>query len=334
MCSCTEEKAPPAAKPRPVFAIEVEKPRATVERSFSGLVKPAEGAPLSFEVTGRVIELSAKQGVRHIKGDVLARLDPSDYQTQLNGTQAKLTEAQQSKRRTQTLFESGNASKSDLEAAISTEKSAQSSFQSAQKKLNDCTLKMPYDGVIGSVSVEAQSFVSAGQEVLSLQGEGGMEFEIGLPAAEVAKVKVGMLSRVTLGSLPDVEMNAKVAEVATEAAANTTYQVALLIEGEIDPSVRSGMDGEATLTLPNGNGMGVAIPIECVVGRGTDQQFVWVLEGEGETRKVIRRVVKAGMLAPGGKVEIQEGLQPGETIVSRGVHRIEAGAEVAIATQK
>ena len=243
-----------------------------------------------------------------------------------------MTEAKQANARTQTLFATGNASRSDVEAASAREKSAQSEFESAQQKVDNCTLVMPYDGVVGSVSVEAQTVISVGQEILSLQGEGAMEFEIGLPAAEVSKVSVGMVSAVSLGSLPGVKLAAEVSEVATEPTDNTTYPVTLTITGEIDPAVRPGMDGEAVLKLPNPSGQGISIPIECVVGRGEADQFVWVLDGEGAQRKVVKRKVLAGLLSPDGKIEIREGLQPGERVVSRGVNSIEAGATVTLAT--
>ena len=331
LISCSPNADEEPEPPRPVFSVEVETPNPVVERSFSGLVRPAEGAPLSFEVAGRIVELRAKQGMRFKIGEVLAKLDATDYLTQLEGAQAQLTEAEQANARTQTLFATGNASQSDVEAASAKQKSAQSSFESARQKVDNCTLKMPYDGIVGNVSVDAQTVISIGQEVLTLQGEGGMEFEIGLPAAEVSKVEVGMASTITLGSLPDVNLAAKVSEVAAQPTDNTTYPVTLAIEGDIDPAVRSGMDGEAALKLPNSNGLVVAIPIECVVGRGSAEQFVWILEGEGQTRTAAKRPVVAGLLAPDGRIEIREGLRPGERIVSRGANAIEEGATVTLA---
>jgi len=332
--ACSKKVDPPEQKPRPVIAFTVGEPQASIERSFSGLLEPATGAGIAFEVSGRIIEIIAKRGVSYKKGDVLARLDPVDYKTDLAGAQAELTEAMQSKARTQTLFESDNASKSELEAAVAKERGARTRFESAKKKVDDCTLKMPYDGTVASVPADTQAVVSSGQEVITLQGAGAMEFVIGVPADEVANLKIGMASEIVLGSLPGKALSGSITEIGSEPSDNSTYPVELTLSGDTDPAARAGMDGEAKLTLPNKNGAAILIPIECVAGRGQGTEYVWILEGDGATRKVVKRDTVIGNLAPNGMIEIKSGLQPGELVVSRGVHRIEAGSMVAISEQK
>jgi len=332
--ACSEPEQLPPPKPRPVVTVTVGEPQAYVDRSFSGLLKPSQGVDLSFEVSGRIIDLPAKRGVRYTAGEVLARLDSSDYQSQLTGAQAELTEADQAKNRTKALFEAKNASKSEMEAAIARASAARTKFESAKKKVDDCTLAMPYDGIVSSVIADTQAVVTAGQAVISLQGDGNMEFVIGIPAAEVGKITLGMTSTITLGSLPGLTLSAKISEIASQPEDNTTYPVEFVVEGQLDPAVRAGMDGEATLSLPNHAGPAIQIPVECVIGRGEgDQPYVWILEGEGNTRTVAKREVTIGNLTPGGNIEIGDGLTPGELVVSRGVHQLEAGNTVSVADQ-
>ncbi len=325
-CGKPEPIAP--QKPRPVYTIEVEAPESTIRRSFSGLVNSAEGVGIAFEVGGRVIDVYAEEGVRYKKDTILAKIDDTEYRNQMVGAEAQLTEAIQNLRRTQQLFETGNAAQGALETSIAQEKAARSNYNSAQKRVQDSVLKMPYDGVIGEVNIDAQQVVSTGQTAMTIQGESGLEFEIGVPAEVVASIKPEQSAVIELGTLPDKQFPAKIVTVSPQPGANTTYPVTLEIE-EADDRIREGMDGEAILTLTNPDGALTNIPAVCVVAEPGDSQFVWVFN-EGQVSK---RTVKTGRLRDNGMIEIVEGLEKGETVISRGVHRLREGQTVRLLEQ-
>jgi len=335
LTQCGKGPEPEATPPRPVYTMTVTEPKETVERSFSGLVASAEGTNLAFEVGGRIVEVIAEEGVSYKAGDVLARMDSSEYVNQLNGARAQLTEAEQTLRRTQQLFESGNASKSQLESAIAREKSARSSFKSSEKRVNDTVLKMPYAGVISTVDIDPEQVVNGGQPVMTIQGEGGMEFEVGIPAELVRFVKVKDKATISLGSLPETEFPAVVKSVTPQATENTTYPVVLKFE-EADPRLREGMDGEAQLVLPNQNGKVILVPAVAVAARPDDTQFVWVVDPiKGSDRGLVnQRNVKTGKLRANDMIEVPEGLMAGDQVVTRGVHRLEEGQEVRLQTEE
>ena len=322
---CDRAAPPPAVQPRPVHTVTVESPSHTVQRSFSGLVQAAEGVGIAFEVGGRVIEISAKEGVRYEEGSVLARIDDAEYRNQLIGAEAQLTEAQQNLRRTQQLFETGNAAQGALETAIAQEKAARSNYNSAKKRVEDSVLEMPYDGVIGEVYVDAQQVVSTGQTAMSIQGEAGLEFEIGIPAEIVSGVKPEQTAQIVLGTLPGKQFPATVRTVSPQPGQNTTYPVTLRF-AKVDDRVREGMDGEATLELANPNGYATTIPATCVGAGPGEAKFVWVYD-EG---RVSKRPVATGELREGGSIEITEGLEKGDVVVSRGVNRLRDGQEVRL----
>lgn len=330
LVSCGKQE-PEIKRPRPVYSIVVDDPKEDLVRSYSGLVQAAEGTGIAFEVSGRVLKVIADDGKRYEKGDLLAELDSTEYRIQLESADAQRLEAEQRLRRTQQLFESGNASKSQLESAIASQRSAQSSYESAQKRVEDTTLEMPYSGVIGSVEIDAQQVVNAGQVVMTIQGEDGMEFEIGVPAEFISRIKPGMPSTIELGSIPDQGFEAEVKTISPQVTQNTTYPVSLSFTAE-DPRVREGMDGEATLSFPNPNGQVITIPAVCVAALPEDVQYVWVIDApEGSPTGVVsRRTVKTGKLREGNTIEILEGLKPGERVVSRGVHQVEEGQEVRL----
>lgn len=331
--ACSKKVEPPVAKPRPVFYITIDKPEATASRSFSGVLSPAQGASISFEVGGRVTEVLAKTGERYEKGAILAKIDPRDYQSELNSAAAAKTEAKSAESRTRLLWENKNASQAELDTAIAALRNAEAAHETSAKKVADCNLRMPYAGVIASKSLDAQSVVSAGEAVMELEGEGGMEFLIGIPAADIAQIKRDMTAQLTLGSLPGKTFTTSVLTIASQPSANSTYPVNMAVESNGDLAVRAGMDGEATLTLPKAGGATLSVPVECVVGKPPGDQFVWLIsDGEGLAHTVSRKAVKAGNLTGEGRIEVLgDALSPGQKIVSRGVHRLTEGESVVLA---
>ena len=190
---------------------------------------------------------------------------------------------------------------------------------------------MPYDGVIGSVDIEPQQIISIGQTVITIQGESGKEFEIGVPAEQIANIKPSMPAKVSLGALPGRELAASISEISPDVDSNGTYPVILLLADKDDPAIRAGMDGECTLNLPNPNGAAMLVPASCIVGSPGGDNFVWIVdEPEAKSSKVQKRVVKTVSFGGEGEIEVIDGLTPGETIVTRGVHSLDEGQVVAL----
>ncbi len=331
--SCRKSADPGPTPPRRVITHRVAAPQSVIRRSFSGATKAANTADLSFEVSGRIVELVAVRGRKYEAGAVLAKLDTSNYEVELRRAQAEATRAQEELRRVQQLFENDNTSRAQLDSAIATHQTASASLETAEKQVNDCTLYMPYAGHIGDVLSERQELVNAGTPVFTILGDGAMEMEIGVPSDVIGSVSIGMKARVRIGSIPGVELTASVSKISTQVSRNTTYAVTLaLAEGGAD--LRDGMDGEATLELPNPRGGSIAVPAACVAAAPPDERYVWVVDGatapSGETANVKKRVVTTGALWPQGEIEILSGLTAGETIVARGVHRLSDGARVRV----
>ncbi len=330
LAGCGSEPEPEAIPPRLVYTVEASEPRDSVERFFSGQLRTAEGVSLAFEVSGRVVEVVAKQGQEYAAGDVLARLDVSDYENSLENARAGLTQSEQDLRRVQRLFESGNASQSQLDGAIAAERSARANFNQATKRLEDTTLRMPYQGTIASVAIDAQQVVSTGQAVMSIQGEGPMEFVFGVPTGIVGKLAPGMPLTVELGDVEGRSFGGRVAEVSPDLENNTTYGI-IAAMNTVEGVFRAGMDGEARIELPVENGGSIEIPIGSVIADPAGGHYLWIAESSGDgLAKVVKRTVSIGMLSGEGVVSIESGLSSGERVISRGVHRVEEGMTVVL----
>lgn len=328
-CSKQEEVAPVA--PRKVYTLTTTEPTNTTTRSFSGQLNTSEGVNLAFEVSGRVISVSAKQGQEYQTGTILAELEKSDYQNNLETARANLTQAEQELRRVQRLFESGNASQSQLDSAIAAERSARANFNQSSKRLDDTSLKMPYQGVISSVNVDSQQVVNAGEPVMTVQGEGPMEFKFGVPTAIIRDISNDMSLSIRLGDIEGRQFPAIVTEISPDIENNTTYGVTAAITVS-DPLLRAGMDGEAIIELQKENGGSIDVPLSCILSSPDGSRFLWIAEpsGRGNEATVKRRSVELGLMIEGGRVAVESGLESGERVITKGVHRVEEGMLVTL----
>ncbi len=332
LVGCSPDPESESDTHRPVQTLEVSEPVTTVRRVLSGQLAASEGTGIGFQVGGRISSLPVRVGERVTAGEPIAELDSTDYDNQLADARAQFQRAKQELDRTQQLFVLKNATKSQLDAAIATHKSTQAAFRVAEKRVKDCRLLMPYTGVIGALRVEEQSLVNPGQEILTIQGELGLEFEVGVPADIVSEFSEGMKGEILVGGRAAVSYPATISEVSPQVSNNTTYPVTFTLD-RVDEWLRPGMDGVAELELPSPHPSFFTLPSVCVRAEASGEAFVWVVKTDGDgatTGMVERRTVTTGTLREGGTLEILSGLHAGDLVVSRGVNRLEPGLAVRL----
>lgn len=332
------EKTPPPEIVRPVVTTTVEKPLPTIERTFSGIAQGEVDSSLSFRVGGEIRSLPARIGLRVSEGDDIARLDPTDYEIQLEQARAVLAQARAQfvkadadYTRTKALYENDSVSKSALDASQAGYDSAKAQMDASEKQMNQAeqqlaytVLRAPQDGTIGEVPVEINQVVQPGQIVATLVSEDKIEIEIGIPETLIARIKVGDRAILKFDSIDGEEFPAVVSKVGIDVAATSTYPVQLSMTGQ-DSRIRPGMVGEATVIFerPPSERL-ITVPPAAVAGR-LDERYVWVYQ----SGNVTKRTVTVGNLNSNG-LQIKDGVSPGEVIVTRGVHRLEEGMKVTL----
>ena len=149
--SCGEEKPAPKPVIRPVRFLQVFSKGGNRDRSFSGTSKAALESKLSFKVKGTVDRVGVEVGDVVKPGNLIAELDPKDYRLQVEETDAALKSAeaqarksQANRTRIQSLWENGNASRHDLDAARASDESAGAQVRSVEKKLELAKSQLSY----------------------------------------------------------------------------------------------------------------------------------------------------------------------------------------------
>jgi RND family efflux transporter MFP subunit len=326
----TVEQAAPVV--RPVKTLTIAEGGATLQRSYPGRVAAASQVDLSFRVGGPLIELPAMEGQRIRRDQVLARIDPRDYEIRLDAARAQHELAQADFDRIASLYERDAVSKAQLDQARAARDLAKSEVDNAEADLGDTRLRAPFGGLIGATFVENFQDVQPRESILSLIAVDQVDVVVDLPESIVAQIREGEQPDVrlyaTFESAPGRTFDLKVSELATQADARTqTYRVTLRMkqpEGvTILPGMTANVSGE--VTDDGREDRPVVVPAVAVV-TGAEGAHVWVVDTSAMT--VHQRAVTVGGLEGSDAIEILSGLEPGDTIAVSAVSRLQEGMQV------
>jgi len=337
-----EHGAGVAARPAKIITVGGGSPSA---RSYPGRVQAARRVPLSFRVGGPVVDIPVGKGEKVRAGEVLARIDPRDYEVQVGNLEAQLAAARAHEvqaadgyQRVRGLYEHDNASKADFESARAAldvrraqVEATEQALTAARLSLADSVLRAPSAGTVADRLVEAHQTVSAGQPVVLFQGAGEMEVLIHVPEREIAGLANAEPEAITVrfNALPGAAaVPARVKEFATETDRQTqTFPVTLELEGRPSTELLPGMTASVRLSTGNGAaGAGpVVVPLSAVGIDPAGGAYVWRVDPDSMV--VTRAGVTTGELSDSG-IEIATGVEPGDRILAAGVNFVADGQRV------
>lgn len=307
--------------------------------SFAGTAEDALETDLSFRVGGKVVAFPGDQiGRKFAEGDVIAKLDPSDYELELRQARANYEQvranyvrAKADMQRNSQLFERNVISRGELDQIEADFKSFEAQLSASAKKveiarkhLNYTTLQAPFDGWIGRVKTQIHQNVSAGQSVVSFNAGRQMKMYIAVPDILISRVNEGDRVEVRFDALPGKVMEGKVMEVSVDSSVGSTYPVKVYLDND-EKLIRSGMSGHVIFMNKGDAEARYYLPTEAVVGEANGSRTIWVVNPDNAT--VESRAVTIGKLDAAG-LEILEGVKPGDIVVTRGVHHLKEGLKV------
>jgi RND family efflux transporter MFP subunit len=290
-----------------------------------------------------------------------------EMQRQLEAQQraaaANLAKARAEFERTQTLVASGAVSRSEHDAATAAYRVAQEQYKAAQEAvekgtigreeeidaqdaavrglearvveadqaLEDTTLSAPFDGVIAQTFVNENETVQARQPIVKFQDVDEIDVAVDVPeTVMVADLRaadiVELIAEFT--AAPGAQFPVRIKEIAQRADPVTqTFRVRTALKAQPGMNLLPGMSASVVVRYRRAGILGdrILVPISAVLRESGGQSVAWVI---GPDLKAARRVVKLGE-ASGGRVEIVEGLQPGDRIAVAGVTFLRDGMKVS-----
>ena len=344
LVSCGKEASeppPPASRPVKLFTVGGGSKEAI--RTFPGRVDATQRAELAFRVGGQLQELLIKEGDLVEEGQVLARLDPTDYKIVLEDRQANFDNAQRNFERGKELIVDGNISRLDYDTMEANYRTAAAALTAAQQDLEYTVLTAPFEGRIARRNVENFEEVLARQTVIWLQNINELDVIIDLPESVIRSVRGGardegnLRTSETAGTVrayaqfegrSDRRFNLATKELATKADEQTqTFRATFTMDAPSEFNVLPGMTANVTIDLTGVIDKDAVkwVPVRAVQADNGLEPRVWVLDPK--TMTVNSRSVKVGRMS-GRSIQVTDGLNGDEEIVSVGAPYLAEGMKV------
>lgn len=339
LTACSEPPAP-AAVVKPVFVTTVTPANSAQTRSFTSVVRARVETELGLRTGGKVVERLVEVGDSVKAGQVLARLDPADYQLAVKAAadqmQAASVDAQQAasdEARFRRLLADGSVGAADHERQKARADAAAARLDQAKRQLElarnreaYATLVAPYAGVVTTLRFERGQVVAEGQPVLSLARDGEREIVAELPEDWVGRAR-SLVATATPWNDPTSKVRLVLRELSPQASVQgRTYRARY----SAAPDSRASMDAlplgstmQLTLSGQQAGPAATVLPVSALV-KGSGPAGVWTVNARG-----------SGLVfTPVQVVSIDDatvqvtGLTTGSKVVSVGAQKLDAGTAV------
>ena len=331
--------APPEEPVRSVKLLTVGVGQLQSSQEYSGEVRARVESRLGFRVAGKIVKRQAEVGQRVRAGQVLAQLDPRDYQLAADAARAQLASATTQRdlaaadyKRYQALKDQNFISGAELERRDATLKAAQATLDQARAQLSSqgnqaayTTLVADVSGVVTGIDAEPGQVVSAGTPVVRIAQDGPRDVVFVVPEDKVGLITQGSEVAVR-GWSGGATLTGHVREVAASAeAATRTFQVKVSLDGADAPALGSTVY-VTPKALSHAGIAAIKLPTSALRQEG-QSTAVWVYDAASGTVK--SQVVQIAT-ADGNEAVVAGGLTPGMQVVATGVHVLSPGQKVLI----
>jgi RND family efflux transporter MFP subunit len=346
IAGCGQEEPAQEEPVRAIRAMKVADYSGLTERSFPGRGAATQEVNLAFRVSGPLIARPVRVGDELKEGDLIARIDPRDFEVALRNAEGNLQRSRANEQRAQADYDRvlsiqrkdpgaiSQAAIDEAQEALDGAKAdiaaLEASVDAAKDALFDTDLLAPFAGIIVATYVENFENVRQQQMIARLLDKTRIEFEVNIPETLISLVPYVEDLRVRFDAFPDVEVPAEVKEIGAEASETTrTFPVTLIMDQPKGATILPGMAGRASgVARPPSDEQeqNIVIPVTAVFApEAESKSFVWVIDESSST--VSRREVQVTKLISGGYV-INAGLEPDEMIATAGVHFLQEGQQV------
>jgi RND family efflux transporter MFP subunit len=313
----------------------------TLERRLplTGTLTPLTQATVKAKVAGELVAVPVREGEAVRQGQVLARIDQTEVharvaarEADVEAARAQLVWAQKNQSMQQALldkrFISQNAFDnvvSSYEVAVARLRAADAELVMARKALGDAVLTAPFSGVVAERHAKPGERVALDGKVITLVDLSRLELEAGVPAAEIARVRVGQKLDFRIDGFGERDFSGRIERINPATVAGSRSINVYAVIDNPDGSLRSGMFAQGAASLGQLAG-GIVVPVTAVREQA-GEQFVYALV-DGTVR---RKPVKLGAADGAGRVQVLQGLQPGDRIVRNNLGALREGAAARLA---
>lgn len=301
---------------------------------ISGSLKAANSALVKARVAGELQGLTVREGDTVKAGQIIARVDSSEYaarvrqaQETADAAQAQIAIAQRSFDNNKALVDQGFISRTALDTSLASLQSAQANHKAAlaaldvaKKSVQDTVLTAPISGIVSQRLAQPGERVGIDARVVEIVDLSRLELEAPLAASDSVQVRVGQTARLKMEGRSE-EIAATVTRINPSASASNRSVLVYLSVASL-PGLRQGLFAQGTLDTVKE--IALAVPLSAV---RTDkpQPYVQLIqngriahqtvelgargEAQGMTMVAIKNIASGAMITPASAGNLRENTQ-------------------------
>lgn len=316
---------------RPVKTFQVMSASDQLSKGFPSITQETREVELSFRISGPLIHLNAEIGQKIKKGQLIAEVDPRDFKIDLAAKEGRMNQAKAEEQRYNNLYNKGSVSKNEHDIKLAAYLEAKSAYDDAVNALKDTKMYAPFNGFIGKKNAENFQEIQASQLILTALDMSRMEVLTHIPENLTILYPKFSGYNVTFDAYPSKTFNATLKEIGKSpepAGFPLTLYLDHKIEKGMDFLIAPGFTCRVDIVLEGDiNDNSYIVPVTAVFEADTEKSpSVWIVDENNYT--VSKRSVKVGSLVSNNAIEIINGLNPGELVVTAGTHSLFEGQKV------
>lgn len=304
-----------------VAAVVVERAATTSSHERPGSLRHRRQVRLFSQEEGRITELNVFEGDPASEGEVLVGLEDDILQAELDKARATLAQKALDVQRLEDLVAKRAASDAELSQARTAVAVAGGDVRLLETRLAFTRIRAPFDGVIVERLVEPGDFVSKNTHLLTIADPESLIAEVYASELILPRMKVGDPAQLRIDALGAVAFPARILRIHPSLEQTSRQGIVELTLEDPPAGVKAGQF--VRVTLETAAVERLLIPFRAL-RRDHDGEFVWLLTDAGQAA---RRTVRSG-LQTADRIEILEGLAPGDRIITRGFLGLSEGKTV------
>ena len=323
--SCVEKEAKaPKETSRYVKVEQITNGHSNNQMVFNGKVEERSLTSLSFRVGGTLQKLLVNEGDYVRKGDLIASVDKRDYQLQVDTRHAQYMQAKGEYERYKELMTKSKIPENTYEKIESAYLIAQTTYENALNQLKDTELRAPVSGYVYEKFTENHQAIGPGQPIISILDRSSLEVVINVPEDQVLALNKGAKNYLSIKKIDVIDVPVTLSYISGKAGNDGLYKVHYILSNKDNSNILPGMTASLKVVTDKAHGV-LHIPNSAVF-LNDNKSCVWIYDET--TQAAQKRVIAIADLRSEGALEVLDGLQKGEYIITAGVHSISEGQKV------
>ncbi len=289
-----------------------------------GTAQARESIVITPKVSDTIRALRFDSGDRVRRGQILVELTRVEQAADLAEVRAANAAAQEEMRRYQELFDRGFASQARLDAVRASADAARARLDAGGSRMADRTITAPFAGVMGLRTASPGQLVRPGDQLGTLDDISEIKLDFDVPEARLAVLRTGVPILAQTAAFPDARFEGRIAQVDSRVNPETrTVRVRAVLPNR-DERLRPGM--LMTVEVRSNPRDALAVPEIAILDRADGAYVYRVAAREGAQTAELTRI-NAGQRSA-GMVEVIDGLQSGDVVITEGLQRVRPGGPV------